>query len=93
MSDDIGITLKELQNLGEGEFYIKAQNNIPIKTKMLSHLVQYKNSMSEKEWQEMKIIQKKKYYSEIEEIQLQEQENIVGEYKDSAHNRKPPQAP
>ena len=93
MSDDIGITLKELQNLGEGEFYIKAQNNIPIKTKMLSHLVQDKNSMSEKEWQEMKIIQKKKYYSEIEEIQLQEQENIVGEYKDSAHNRKPPQAP
>ena len=89
MADDIGITLKELQNLKEGEFYVKAQNNIPIKTKMLSHLVQDKHSMSQNEWFEVKLVQKHKYYSEVEEITLEDTQP-VGQYKDPAHNRKPP---
>ena len=91
MADNIGIALKELQNLKEGEFFIKAKNNIPIKTQMLSHLVKDKNSMNEKEWQKLKKIQEDKYYSEIEEIKLTDKNSKeIGEYKDPAYNRKPP---
>ena len=91
MADEIGVSLKEIQDLKKGEFYVKAENNIPIKTKMLSHLVEDRHSMNEKDWQKIEFVQKQKYYSEIEEIKLEDTKE-VGEYKDPAHNRKPPVA-
>ena len=65
ISENINVPLEELQSLSQGEFYIASGENIPIRTKIASHLVNGKNSMNAEEWETLLQKQVKQYYKAV----------------------------
>lgn len=91
ISQNINVPIEELQSLSTGEFYIASGENIPIRTKIASHLVDDKNSMSVEEWEMLLQTQIKQYYRTVATPTADDIAQIsskITEHK-SGYNRKP----
>lgn len=67
MSKEIQVDIKELENLGLGEFYIKVGTNKAIKIKVTDKFIDKNGSMSDEEWEKCIIDQLEKYYEPLKD--------------------------
>ena len=65
MAKELGINVKELENLGVGEFYIKVGTQDAVKVKITDKYIDQNGAMSDDDWQKVVELQLSKYYNEI----------------------------